>query len=145
MCNLSSIRACLPMPHSAGEHIPWGIILIDLSMVIKYNTLPKVIAKANVTHYLDKKQRCRWQRDGILKDLIAWRIIGQRGVSNRLPQSHPTSFRICFSSLWRPSSQIDRFMLDCEHPKISQTCQSVKLSEASFTPGQSPYKDNGST
>lgn len=59
MCNLSSIRACLPMPHSAGEHIPWGIILIDLSMVIKYNTLPKVIAKANVTHYLDKKQRCR--------------------------------------------------------------------------------------
>lgn len=59
MHNLSSIRSCLPMPHSAGEHIPWGIIPRDLTMVIQYNNLTEVIAKANVTHYLDEKQRCR--------------------------------------------------------------------------------------
>lgn len=32
---LSIITACLPIPGSAAEPIPWGIIPIDLSMVIQ--------------------------------------------------------------------------------------------------------------
>lgn len=57
MHNLSSITACLPIPISAGK--PWEIIPIDLSMVIQYDNLSNAIVKANITHYLDEKERCR--------------------------------------------------------------------------------------
>lgn len=59
MHNLSSIMACLPIPGSAEESIPWRIIPIDLSIVIQYDNLTKAIAKASITHYLDEKERCR--------------------------------------------------------------------------------------
>lgn len=39
MHNLSSITACLPIPSSAREPIPWGIIPVNLSMVIQYDNL----------------------------------------------------------------------------------------------------------
>lgn len=45
MCNLSSITACLLIPDSPGEFIPWEIIPINLSVVIQYDNLTNVIAK----------------------------------------------------------------------------------------------------
>lgn len=45
ICDLFSITACLPIPDSEGERIPWGIIPINLSMVIQYDNLTNVIAK----------------------------------------------------------------------------------------------------
>lgn len=39
MYNLSSITACLPILASAGQPIPWGIIPINLSVVIQYDNL----------------------------------------------------------------------------------------------------------
>lgn len=41
ICNLSSITACLPIPNSERECIPWGIIPINLSM-IQYDNLTNV-------------------------------------------------------------------------------------------------------
>lgn len=90
MHNLSSITACLPIPISAGK--PWEIIPIDLSMVIQYDNLSNAIAKANITHYLDEKERCRWKGDGILEDPIAWRPGDNRTIFwKKGGKEHPTA------------------------------------------------------
>lgn len=68
-----ALQACLPIPGSTGEPIPWGIIPIDLSIVIHYDNLTKGIAKTNITHYLDEEEKCWRQGDGLLNDPIAWR------------------------------------------------------------------------
>ena len=57
--NLISVTACIPIPYSASQPIPWGIILINSSLLEEYDIITEAFKWANVSHYLDKENMCR--------------------------------------------------------------------------------------
>ncbi|KAM6342110.1 ashwin isoform 2-T2 [Podargus strigoides] len=61
MHNLTSATACIPIPHSAGQPIPWDVIPVNSSLLEEYDNITEATQTAILTYYVDSEGKCKKQ------------------------------------------------------------------------------------